>query len=375
MKDNKNIEELFQQTFENFEGDVSPDVWANVQSQISSGAGSGSASSASGSSSAGGIGFGKLVAGIAVVGAVSFGSYYFINQDKNAEQLTQEKVEEVLDEMVEEPITPEQASTMKVESLEVVDADDVIMEPEDFAAEENEDEVVSEHNNKPFHHNMNKPNNAVPLAQKDPADKNTNDNNGSQPTKKEVDKVPNLDADKDILKAVTTENKILADKIEGSDPQRVKFGTENPAVAYKWTFENGDVLTEATPEVEFTESGDHEVVLEWTNEVGHVQTIKRTITVRKKASIVVPNVITPNGDTKNDKMEIKMINIASIEGRILDPKTGQTVAEWTDMEYQWDGRDMNGNLVNPGGYLYVIKAMPSNGAEPIIKKNVIQVMK
>ncbi len=375
MKKNQNIEELFQQTFENFEGDVSPDIWANVQSQISSGAGSGSASSASGSSSAGGIGLGKLVAGIAVVGAVSFGSYYFINQDTKAEQLTQEKVEEVLDEMVEEQITPEDVSTMSVESLEVVDADDVIMEPEDFAAEQNEDAVVNENNNKPFHHNMNKPNNAVPLAQKDPADNKTNENQNTQPTPKEIKKVPNLGAEKDVLEVVTTENKILADRIEGSDPQRVKFGTENPAVAYKWTFENGDVLTDATPEVEFTESGDHEVVLEWTNELGQVQTVKRTITVRAKASIVVPNVITPNGDTRNDKMVIKMVNIESIEGRIIDPRTGQTVAQWTDLEYQWDGRDMNGNLVNPGGYLYMITAIPTNGADPIIEKDVIQVMK
>src|ERR1017187_8846071 len=75
MKQSDNIEQLFKQTFENFEADVNPKVWSNVQHGIHSAPAGGIASTAAKFT------IGKIIAGAASVAAIAGGAWYFISTD------------------------------------------------------------------------------------------------------------------------------------------------------------------------------------------------------------------------------------------------------------------------------------------------------
>lgn len=82
----------------------------------------------------------------------------------------------------------------------------------------------------------------------------------------------------------------------------------------------------------------------------------------KSSDIIVnlPNVFTPNGDGKNDYFEIETKNIEDFSVVVLNEK-GQSVFQSSDNEFKWDGRMPNGDLVQPGTFVYYITGKDSEG--------------
>ena len=74
-----------------------------------------------------------------------------------------------------------------------------------------------------------------------------------------------------------------------------------------------------------------------------------------KVTFVVPNAFTPNGDGHNDCFGIKSFGGAVIEEFSIFSRWGERVFTSNNVYKCWDGR-YKGNLMEPGGFVYVIKA-------------------
>lgn len=86
-------------------------------------------------------------------------------------------------------------------------------------------------------------------------------------------------------------------------------------------------------------------------------------------SVFIPNIITPNGDGKNDELLIRSIRINTMKFRIFD-RWGKEVFATSDINEPWTGKDKNGNKLVNGVYAYLLEAQFNNGKERVFKGNI-----
>lgn len=77
--DDGEVEQLFKEAFEHFEADVSPQVWANVQSGLSSVGGSAVSATAN-------FAIGKIVAGVVAIAGIAGSVWYFSASDNQSQK-------------------------------------------------------------------------------------------------------------------------------------------------------------------------------------------------------------------------------------------------------------------------------------------------
>ena len=65
----------------------------------------------------------------------------------------------------------------------------------------------------------------------------------------------------------------------------------------------------------------------------------------------VPNVFTPNGDGVNDFFSLGATNVKELEVTIVN-RWGNLIYQSDNVNFQWDGKDMKGQLVTEGVYFY-----------------------
>jgi gliding motility-associated-like protein len=144
----------------------------------------------------------------------------------------------------------------------------------------------------------------------------------------------------------------------GNPPLTVNFiNGSTGATAYDWTFGNGNTSTTSDPTVEYITDGTYQVVLVASNANGCTDTATVTITVIGVSAMVVPNIITDNGDGANDAFRVEAENIDEFECTIYN-RWGTMVYQYTDVNGSWDGE----NHVD-GTYFYVIKALGRDGVQ------------
>lgn len=146
--------------------------------------------------------------------------------------------------------------------------------------------------------------------------------------------------------------------------------------AYEWIFGDGNTVTtfDTTAfEYLYADSGTFTVTLIAYNDVtGCTDTmvIENGVYVDPTSLILVPNVITPNGDGLNDMFPIdpanndffpfKIRNIYDFTGEIYN-RWGEQVYKWTQPLGGWDGRSTSGLVLEAGTYYYVITAKGVDG--------------
>ena len=81
----------------------------------------------------------------------------------------------------------------------------------------------------------------------------------------------------------------------------------------------------------------------------------------------LPNVFTPNGDGTNDYFQLLFFDgLKTFSCTILN-RWGQTIREYDDPAFMWDGKDESGDDILQGVYFYIVKAV-SNGGNEIVKQ-------
>lgn len=164
------------------------------------------------------------------------------------------------------------------------------------------------------------------------------------------------------VSAETISASFVADPYQGLMPLPVSFTNTNiqAGVSYAWDLANGSTPSGSVVSTTYNYQGNYPVVLTATKGVC-VDTAMRIIKVELVSFLTVPNVFTPNNDTKNDVFYLDAINMGEIYMIVYD-RWGLKMFEATESgKMAWDGKTKSGNTVSDGTYFYVIKATGLDG--------------
>jgi gliding motility-associated-like protein len=144
----------------------------------------------------------------------------------------------------------------------------------------------------------------------------------------------------------------------GTVPDLVTFIDSSSANAssWNWNFGDGSVANTKDTSHVYTTPGTYTVQEMVLGVNGCDTTITRIVIVKDFASYLdVPNIFTPNGDGKNDLLEIKWHGIETYDLKIYD-RWGVLMAHFTHPWLAWDGLTFSGIKASEGTYYYVIEA-------------------
>lgn len=127
-------------------------------------------------------------------------------------------------------------------------------------------------------------------------------------------------------------------------------------VSHYWIFELDYTSTDINPIHTFNNSGEHDVTLIVTNQIGCMDTIVKTI--YPPIHVYAPNAFTPNGDGTNEKFYFNGMGIEQFEVYIFD-RWGELLYSSNDITQGWNGV-YKGNPLPTGVYVYRLKAIGYN---------------
>ena len=136
----------------------------------------------------------------------------------------------------------------------------------------------------------------------------------------------------------------------------VDFIDKSLGVVNQWSWVFGDSLgfgNTNAPSFVFNEVGNYDVTLIVSTQYQCSDTIVKTIPVVNDYSFYIPKAFTPNDDGVNDILEMYGFNFSNFDFKIYN-RHGQLVNEAVKNPL-WDGRDLDGNFLPAGVYVYTIK--------------------
>lgn len=353
MKENIKIEELFKEKFENFQPDVNPTAWANIQAGMAA-----STTVATGVSAA--VKIALISGGIA---AASIATWYFGFYEPGQPANNPVVVEDTKDDLTTQDVTTGQTI------IHVNDQNDPVII-------DNKEKIEKELRN----------NNPATQETVNPGTVSTANNgatvttNGSQNTSTTTTGQGNNSAE---TPATLTENKTTTngstseqpDKTKPAPAGRMEYSQNNAyapslivftanAINYndvKWDFGDGSSAEGAEVKHSYTRPGKYIVTVRVIGE-DHTYSESQEIVVKTKSGIDnIPNVITPNDDRINDLFSIKTTDIETFVISIRD-RNGNEVFNSNDKDFSWDGTDLGGEKVAKGLYSYIIIAEGTDGS-------------
>lgn len=337
MKGNINIEEILKQKFDNFQADVNPNIWANVQAGIGAGA-----AVTTGVSAAVKIG---LISGGIIAASVATWYFGFYEPTIPAESITQQNT-------MEQP-------------LEKVDltADPII--------------VVNDQNDPVIIENKQKIENELRVYQAptEPIEGPISYTGVSPQINNQVTNENGTNTNTQTTNVGSSENSSTPEKQTPVPSGRMEVLQSNmyvPCVTtftsnalnqkeVRWDFGDGATAEGLVVKHTYSKPGKYNVrmVVVGADKVNYEET--QDVVVKSKSSIDnVPNVITPNGDRINDYFSVNSTDIETFVISIRDNK-GNEIFNSTDKDFIWDGTDFNGNVVEKGMYTYLIIAEGKDG--------------
>ncbi|GAB4253391.1 MAG: hypothetical protein Kow0079_08950 [Vicingaceae bacterium] len=316
MKDFDNIEDLFKESFENFEADVDPNLWNNIQAKIGQSSvpnnPSGNASNTLTTAATKTLAT-KLIVGIAIGGAMVFGGYQILknNQPKNDVQ--------------QQPIADQAPVTN--EKIEITGTSEKLDNNE-----QNTLEKTTEHNE--------------PKTQKINSNPSTNENSSSTNLENTATASSN--------NGNTNENNVPEEVTVVSETQNINNNTN------KQDIKNTSSASTNEIEVENHETATQSVNTNPVSE-NNETTNNQPVTSSTSSLDVLPNVITPNADGKNDILRITGKNLKEIHAQVYDLK-GNLIYKWDEIFGFWDGKTMDEQeLPNNSKYILIVTAVGEDG--------------
>lgn len=317
MKDE--IKEIFQSKLHNHESAVDPAVWQGVQQQMGLSSSSSAASASKGFLATTTT---KIVATVAVVAAVGTASYFSFREDPKApsQQLSVNQVQ------TQEP-TEEQSNAQTVE-------------------------FESNETNEAFNNQNLEVNNTQ-----------------QQPAKPE--EIQHTVNDAEIERGVASES-------ASSQDVRADETTNESSIAEHSDLGSSVVLGPPnTTEQPKNNQNQTEKANKTTDQV--TETVLPATTESSKPAVLgvvisdIPKVFTPNNDGKNDVFPITVEHAQKVDFIVLNTNS-QVVYKSESFDIQWNGLDLNGEEVEAGNYIYILKVVGLNN-QVVPKKGLITVIK
>jgi len=345
MKDNLNIEELFQQKFENFQADVSPDVWANVQAGITAGT-----AATTGITAALKIG---LISGGIIAASVATWYFGFYEPEQT---IVPANIEIANNQSAVEN------STTGETIIHVNDQNDpVILENKEKIENElqrNDQPLVNNSQTTTVTTNPNGSDGSVFSANTNGSTNNTNSSttvNSNENVVVEPPHDPIARPDAPTGRMEYSPSNVYA-------PTIIAF-TSNAKnqKEVRWDFGDGTSAEGTDAKHTYTKPGKYTVEMTIIGD-GSAYSETQEIVVKSKSSVDnIPNVITPNGDRINDLFSVSTTDIENFSISIRD-RNGNEIFSSNDKAFVWDGTDYSGNTVEKGIYTYIIIAEGIDGS-------------
>ncbi len=370
MKNNLNIEEVVKNAFENFEADVNPAAWTNIENGLKH---KGNTVEKGGNNNAM-----KWTAAAAIIAMALLGTWYFSKEtpeqviDKKELPVTVSADEKVVynapvveEKKAPEPVAVKEKAVKQSEKKEIV-AKNEPKQPEIEKMDPKTANLIDEKKN-----NIENPNNKVnPLTEVKVVEIKT--------SVKAEEKVKNDPVDwSDFNQELTAV--IEASPIEGPSPLTVSFFNINfgKAKTHIWNFGDGTIdssnykLTHT-----YNEPNSYRVSLTVKSENGRTFTTSTIINVDKTSKLdwdKVAKVFTPDNDGVNDRFCIEGESIKSMNVAIVDVNE-QILYSWDKPGECWDGRKYNGELLPAGTYYWICNATGADG-KLYAKKELIRIIR
>ena len=347
MKNKDVIKDLFNERFTDFESSVDPSVWTNVKSGLSSPAPSVGSSSVIGGSTS------LIVAAVSIVVASIFGVNYYVdsNNDDTAQVVTQN----------ETPISITESKIAPVEKVSIVIPTNSIERTIKEETKENESESQNLSIKSTKGENTDVTPSEIIQIEKVLVSEKTEISNDPV--------VSNQSVEVSIAPSsinIKEQSRVVASPMGGKAPLSVSFNSVAEVKNIKWKFDDGTESIDVSPNHVYETPGIYIVTMLAELEDGSVVMDKAVIEVKEaskakelnsaQAEIVVPNVITPNGDGINDELKINCKSVASISVSIYS-RNGKLVYQSINPEENWDGTDLQGNQLQDGVFYYLINAI------------------
>ena len=150
-----------------------------------------------------------------------------------------------------------------------------------------------------------------------------------------------------------------------TDIDFTNLSTDN--VLNSWDFAGLESSTLTNPSYEFTNTrpGNYPVTLEVTNIYGCTDLITQTVVIQDEFLLFAPNAFSPNGDGLNDLFFVvgDNIDLSNFELLVFD-RWGNQVYQSKSLFDGWDGKNLNGQDLPLGTYVWKIKTKSATQGEP-----------
>jgi hypothetical protein len=131
-----------------------------------------------------------------------------------------------------------------------------------------------------------------------------------------------------------------------------------PPYTYDWSGDDSFTDTSANPSHIYPENGEeyYLVSLSVTNGFGCVVTKTKNVRVcdDKKTMVQVPQIFSP-GRERNNTLSVNYTNVDDFEFTVYN-RWGIEVFKSIDPDFVWDGKDLSGEYLLTGTYVYIVKA-------------------
>jgi gliding motility-associated-like protein len=152
-----------------------------------------------------------------------------------------------------------------------------------------------------------------------------------------------------------------ADIVERPDAiVNFKVGSQIPMSSYAWNFDDGQRSSGPEPAHTFAQKGIYTVSVDLMDKNGCEYRLSRNIEVKELINVLVPSAFTPNGDGKNDNFFIGQTLMRDLDFVVYN-RWGREIFATNSIDFQWDGRDQQGNPVPEGVYTYRLRSRDIDG--------------